>query len=62
MVTPTRYSMSERYYYYSESNFNNFSMANYGQYFDANYDLIVNDNADFTTFYEFSETLNTQIV
>ncbi len=60
VVTPTRYSMSERYYYYSESNFNNFSMANYGQYFDANYDLIVNDNADFTTFYEFSETLNTQ--
>jgi hypothetical protein len=60
VVTPTRYSISERYYYYIESSFNNFSMTDYGQYFDANYDLIENSNADFTTFYEYTETLNTE--
>lgn len=60
LITPTFLSMSERYRYNSQATFNNFSMTNYGDYFDANYDLIANENADFTTFYEFSALLNTE--
>ncbi len=60
LVTPTFISMSERYRYNSQATFNNFNMNNYGDYFDANYDLIVNENADFTTFYEFSALLNSE--
>jgi len=62
LITPTYLSMSERYYYSSEGNFNNFSMTNYGDYFDANYDIIAtNPSADFTTFYEFDANLNKEI-
>ncbi|MCK5468618.1 MAG: hypothetical protein KAI99_08915, partial [Cyclobacteriaceae bacterium] len=58
LITPTYLSMSERYYYSTDANFNNFNMTNYGDYFDANYDLIVNPTADFTTFFEDNVTLN----
>lgn len=61
LITPTHFAMNERYYYATEANYNNFSMNNYGDYFDANYDLIVNPDADFTTFYEYSATLNNQV-
>lgn len=61
LITPTYLSMSERYYYSSEANFNNFSLTNYGDYFDANYDIIaINPNADYTTFYEDDATLNNE--
>ena len=60
LITPTYMAMDERYYYSTESKYNNFSMTDYGQYFDANYQYIVNPDADFTTFYEFTETLNLQ--
>lgn len=60
LITPTYLSMSERYYYSTDANFNNFNMTNYGDYFDfpANYDLIVNPAADFTTFFEDNAVLN----
>jgi hypothetical protein len=58
IITPTRISMSERYSFYTEAKFNNFNMNNYGDYFDTNYDLIENQNADFTTFYESTANLN----
>jgi long-subunit fatty acid transport protein len=36
-------------------------MTNYGDYFDANYDIIaINPDADFTTFYEDSNTIDNQ--
>ncbi len=60
LITPTHLSMNEKYYYSSEVNYNNFNMNNYGDYSDANYDLIVNPNATFTTFYEDNATLNNQ--
>ena len=58
LVTPTYIGMDEKYYYSVEGNYSSFSMTNYGQYFDANYDFISNPDADFTTFYEFSDNLN----
>ena len=59
LITPTYLSLSEKYYYSTIANYNNFDMENYGDYFDANYDLIAtNPNADFTTFYEDTSTLN----
>ena len=61
LITPTYLSLNENYYSYTEGNYNNFSMTDYGDYFDANYDLIAtNPNADYTTFYEYSETINNQ--
>ena len=59
-ITPTYVGMSEQYFYSIEGRYNNFNMTNYGQYFDANYDVIVNPDADFTTFYEFTDNLTTQ--
>ena len=58
LITPTYFAMSERYTFNSFAQFNNFDMRNYGQYFDANYDLIVNENAEFTTFFESEAVLN----
>ena len=58
LVTPSFISLSERYRSSSRAIYNNFSMTDYGDYFDANYDLIVNPNAAFTTFYEDNATLN----
>jgi len=58
IITPTVFSMSESYSYRTTANYFNFDLDNYGEYFDANYDLIVNDNADFTSFYENNTTLN----
>ncbi len=52
MVTPTYYSIKERFYDNFNAQYNNFDMNDYGYYFDANYDIIKNENADFTTFYE----------
>ncbi len=61
LITPTYFSLSEYYYFSSEADYNNFSMTNYGNYFDANYDLIAtNPNADYTTFYEYDDTLTNQ--
>jgi hypothetical protein len=60
LITPTRFSMSERYSFYSEAVYNNFNMNNYGEYFDVNYDLIENQNADFTTFYESTASINVE--
>ena len=60
LITPTYLSMSERYFYSSEANYNGFDMNNYGDYFDANYSLIVNPDADFTTFYESSAFLESE--
>ncbi len=60
IITPTRFSMSERYTFYTEAIYNSFNMNNYGEYFDANYDLIENPNADFTTFYESTSNLNVE--
>ncbi|MDZ7606362.1 MAG: hypothetical protein U5K79_12425 [Cyclobacteriaceae bacterium] len=58
MITPTVFSMSENYYYRTDADYFTFDLDNYGDYFDANYDLIVNDQADFTSFYEDDATLN----
>lgn len=52
VITPTWYSINERFYNQLTANFDHFDMANYPDYFDANYDIIKNENADFTTFYE----------
>jgi hypothetical protein len=52
LITPTWYSMSERYFRSTVADFNRFDMANYPDYFDANYDLIVNESADYTAFFE----------
>ncbi len=52
VVTPTYYSIKERYYSRLTASFDNFKMENYGDYFDANYDIIKNENADFTTYFE----------
>ena len=60
LVTPTYLSLSENYSYTSQGNFNNFDMRDYGNYFDANYDLIVNSDANFTTFYEYEAMLNNE--
>lgn len=60
LITPTYFSMNEKYFYSTVANYNNFKMVNYGDYFDANYDLIENPNADFTTFFEDNATLNNQ--
>lgn len=35
-------------------------MTNYGDYFDAYYDIIVNPDADFTTFYEDDNTISNE--
>jgi len=60
LITPTFMSLSERYYYSSSANYDGFDMSNYGSYFDTNYDLIVNTDAAFTTFYESSAFLTTE--
>lgn len=60
LITPTYITIDERYTYISEASFDNFNMTNYGDYFDANYDLIVNPDADFTTFFFSSDVLNTR--
>ncbi len=52
VVTPTYYSIKEKFYNNFYARYDNFNMGNYGDYFDANYNIIVNENADFTTFYE----------
>ncbi len=52
VVTPTWYSLNERFYNRLNAEFDNFDMAGYSDYFDANEDIIANENADFTTFYE----------
>ena len=62
LITPTYFSMDERYFYAMEGNFDNFSMTNYGQYFDANYEIIAtNPQAAFTTFYEFTDNINNEL-
>ena len=70
LITPSYLSMSERYYYSTEANYNNFNMNNYGNYFDANYSDIVNPEfidedspyypESYTTFYEDDAVLNSQ--
>ncbi len=58
IITPTAFAMSENYYYRTDADYFTFDLDNYGDYFDANYDLIVNDQADFTSFYEDNATVN----
>jgi hypothetical protein len=58
IITPTAFAMSESYYYRTDADYFTFDLDNYGDYFDANYDLIVNDQADFTSFYEVNATLD----
>ena len=70
LITPTFLSLSERYSYVTNANFNNFNMTNFGNYFDANYGDIVNPEfenpnspyypASFTTFYEDNASLNSE--
>lgn len=60
LITPTYLSMSERYLFTSTAGYNGFDMRNYVDYFDANYDLIVNEDAAFTTFYEDDANLTNQ--
>jgi len=52
LITPTWYALDERYLRTTQAEYNQFDLINYGDYFDANYDLIVNENAAFTAFYE----------
>ncbi len=70
VITPTFLSLNEKYYYYTDAQYNNFSMTNYGEYFDVNYDLIENPEfndpespyypGSFTTFYEDNASLNNE--
>jgi hypothetical protein len=60
LITPTYLSISERYLFNSSAGYNGFNMRDYADYFDANYDLIVNEDAAFTTFYEDDANLTNQ--
>jgi hypothetical protein len=60
VISPTWLSLSERYRYRTEANYERFDFTNYGNYFDANYDIIANPGASFTTFYESSDVIEQQ--